>query len=55
MDRDLLRCLLPPLLALGIVVAVSRPLEGTTDDPASAPADVQQIHATPGASGAAQP
>jgi len=46
MDRDLLRCVLPPLLALGIVMAITHPLDSTGDDDTSHAPDVQLTHST---------
>jgi hypothetical protein len=46
MDRDLLRCVLPPLLALGIVLAISHPLDSPGDEDARTVPDVALTHST---------
>lgn len=45
-DRDLLRLVLPPLLALGLVAAVTRPMQAATPGPAPPPATSGPVSAT---------
>jgi hypothetical protein len=46
MDRDLLRCVLPPLLALGIVMALAHPLGSTGDEDATQGPEIASTDST---------